>query len=178
MLNLRVETNGAVHSVTVYFVRVRLSYAAAEQRTPAIEAAIKRGTSRHISFGLFGEAAIAYEFTKIIEKNLRRAELIALPATACVLLIAFLSVVAALLPVLLASVSLVYVLALVHVLSLAFEQNVFILSIAPAIALGLSIDYSLILITRFREERERGYEINDAIARAMNTASRSRSLWG
>jgi uncharacterized membrane protein YdfJ with MMPL/SSD domain len=170
--------NGAVKSVTVYFVRVWLPYAAAEQRTPAIEAAIKRGANRHISFGLFGEAAISYQYTKIIEKNLRRAELIALPATAGVLLIAFLSVVAALLPVLLASVSLVYVLAIVHLLSLAFEQNVFILSIAPAIALGLSIDYSLMLITRFREERERGCEIDDAIARAMNTAGRAIMLSG
>jgi RND superfamily putative drug exporter len=170
--------NGAVRSVTVYFVRVGLPYAAAEQRTPAIEAAIKRGANRHISIGLFGEAAISYQYTRIIEKNLRRAELIALPATGCVLLIAFLSVVAALLPVLLAAASLVCVLAIVHLLSLAFEQNVFILSTAPAIALGLSIDYSLILITRFREERERGCEIDDAIGRAMNTAGRAIMLSG
>lgn len=165
--------SGAVKSVTVYFVRVGLPYAAAEQRTPTIEAAIKRGTDRYMSFGLFSEAAISYQYARIIEQNLRRAELIALPATACVLVVAFLSVVAALLPVLLASVSLVYVLAIVHLLSLAFEQNVFILSTAPAIALGLSIDYSLILITRFREEHERGCEIGDAIARAMNTAGRA-----
>jgi RND superfamily putative drug exporter len=170
--------NGAVESVTVYLVHVRLPYAAAEQRTPAIEAAIKRGASRHISFALFGEAVTSYQYTQIIEKNLRRAELIALPATACVLLIAFLSVVAALLPVLLASVSLVYVLAIVHLLSLAYEQNVFILSTAPAIALGLSIDYSLIVITRFREERERGREIDHAIARAMNTSGRAITLSG
>ncbi len=170
--------NGAIASVSVYFVRIGLSYAAAEQRTPAIEAAIERGANRHISFGLFGEAAIAYQYTRRIEQDLHRAELIALPATACVLLIAFLSVVAALLPVLLASVSLVYVLAFVHLLSLAFEQNVFILSIAPAIALGLSIDYSLIVITRFREERARGHEVDDAIARAMNTAGRAILLSG
>jgi RND superfamily putative drug exporter len=170
--------NGAVKSVTIYFVRVGLPYAGAEQRTPAIEAAIKRGANRHISFGLFGEAVISYQYTKIIETNLRRAELIALPATACVVLIAFLSVVAALLPVLLASASLVCVLAIVHLLSLAFEQNVFILSIAPAIALGLSIDYSLIVITRFREEREQGCEIDGAITRAMNTAGRAIMLSG
>jgi putative drug exporter of the RND superfamily len=171
-------SNGAVKSVSVYFVHTGLPYAAAEQGTPAIEAAIKRGVNRHISFGLFGEAVISYQFTRIIEKNLRRAELIALPATACVLLIAFLSVAAALLPVLLASVSLVYVLAIVHLLSLVLAQNVFILSTAPAIALGLSIDYSLILVTRFREERERGCEVNDAIARAMNTAGRAIMLSG
>ncbi len=169
---------GPPKAVAVYFVHVGLPYAEAEQRTPAIEAAIERGTSRHISFGLFSESAIAYQYTRIIEKNLHHAELIALPATACVLLIAFLSVVAALLPVLLASVALVYVLAIVHLLSLAFEQNVFILSIAPAIALGLSIDYSLILITRFREERERGCEIDEAITRAMNTAGRAIMLSG
>ena len=172
------ETINGAKSVTVYFVRIGLPYAAAEQRTPAIEAAIKRAANRYISFGLFSEGAVSYQYTKIIEQDLRRAELIALPATACVLVIAFLSVVAALLPVLLASVSLVYVLAIVHLLGLAFEQNVFILSIAPAIALGLSIDYSLILITRFREERARGREIDDAIARAMNTAGRAIVLSG
>jgi putative drug exporter of the RND superfamily len=171
-------SDGAVKSVTVYFVLVGLPYASAEQQTPAIEASIKRGANRHISFGLFGEAPVSYQYTRIIEQNLHRAELIALPATACVLLVAFLSVVAALLPVLLASLALVYVLAIVHLLSLAFEQNVFILSTAPAIALGLSIDYSLILITRIREERERGRETDDAIARAMATAGRAIVLSG
>jgi RND superfamily putative drug exporter len=175
----REETkHGAVKSVAVYLVRDGLSYAATEQQTPAIEAAVKRGADRYVSFGLFSEATISYQYARIIEQNLRRAELIALPATACVLVIAFLSVAAALLPVLLASVSLLYVLAIVHLLSLAFEQNVFILSTAPAIALGLSIDYSLILITRFREERELGCEIDDAIVRAMNTAGRAIVLSG
>jgi putative drug exporter of the RND superfamily len=170
--------NVAVKSVTVYFVRVGLPYAAAERRTPAIEAAIERAASPYTSFGLFGEAAVSYQYTKIIEQNLRRAELIALPATACVLMIAFLSVVAALLPVLMASVSLIYVLAVIHLLSLAFAQNVFILSIAPAIALGLSIDYALILITRFREEREHGCEVDEAIAQAIGTAGRAVVLSG
>jgi putative drug exporter of the RND superfamily len=170
--------HGAVKAVTVYFVRVELPYAAAEQRIPAIEAAIKRGADRYMSFGLLGEAAISYQYAKIIEQNLRRSELIALPATACVLVIAFLSVVAALLPVLLAAISLVYVLAIVHLLSLVSAQNIFILSTAPAIALGLSIDYSLILVTRFREERERGRELDDALACAMNTAGRATVLSG
>ena len=170
--------NGTVKSVTVYFVRIGLPYAAAEQRTPALEAALERGADRYVSFGLFGEAIISYQYARIIEENLRRAELIALPATACVLVIAFLSVVAALLPVLLASVSLVYVLAIVYLLSLISAQNVFILSIAPAIALGLSIDYSLILITRIREERKQGCQFDSAIARAMNTAGRAIVLSG
>jgi len=170
--------NSSVKSVTVYFVRIGLPYAAAEQQTPAIEAATARGASRHISFGLFGESVISYQYSRIIAKNLQQAELIALPATACVLLIAFLSIVAALLPVLLALVALVYVLAIIHLLSLAFAQNVFVLTTAPAIALGLSIDYSLIVITRFREERDRGREINDAIERAMNTAGRAIMLSG
>jgi RND superfamily putative drug exporter len=172
------DEHGDVSTVTVYFMRVRLPYAAAEQRIPALEAAIKRGAGRFVSFGLFGEAAISYQYTRIIERDLRRAELIALPVTACVLVIAFLSVVAALLPVLLASVSLVYVLAVVYLLSRAFELNVFILNTASAIALGLSIDYSLIVITRLREERELGCDTDGAIVRAMNTAGRAVVLSG
>jgi RND superfamily putative drug exporter len=167
-----------VKSVAVYLVRVGLPYAATEQRIPVIEAAIRHGADRYVSFGLLDEASVAAQYSRIIEMSLRRAELIALPATACVLVIAFLSVVAALLPVLLAAASLVCVLAIVHLLSLAFEQNVFILSTAPAIALGLSIDYSLILITRFREERARGRETDAAIARALNTSGRAIVLSG
>ena len=170
--------SGSVKSVTVYFVHVGLPYAATERRTPAIEAAIKRGASRYMSFGLFGETAIAYQYAKIIEKDLRSAELIALPTTACVLLIAFLSVVAALMPVLVSMVSLIYVLAIVHLLSLVSGQNVFILSTAPAIVLGLSIDYSLILITRVREERGRGCDTDDAIACAISAAGRAIALSG
>jgi RND superfamily putative drug exporter len=164
--------------VTVYFVSVGLPYAAAERRIPAIEAALAKAAGRYVSFGLLGEAATSYHYSVLIQRDIERAEFIALPITLCVLVIAFLSLVAALLPVLLAVVALAYTLAIVHLISLAFGLSVFVVNIATAIALGLSIDYALIIVTRFRQERESGLCPREATARAMQTAGRAVVLSG
>jgi uncharacterized membrane protein YdfJ with MMPL/SSD domain len=164
--------------LAVYLVEMDSSFGVAERRIPAIEATLKRDAPRSVAFALFGEAAQVYRASTIIRSDLTRAELIALPVTFCMLLAAFLSIVAALLPVLLAVSVLTCTLAIVHLVSLVVGLSVFVVNSASAIALGLSIDYSLIVVTRFREEREAGGSANEAIVRAMQTAGRAVVLSG
>lgn len=170
--------SGRTGVLAVYLVDMNLSYGAAERRVPVIEATLKRAATKYVSFVLFGETAEAYHYSTIIRNDLTRTELVALPITFCMLVVAFLSVVAALLPILLAVVALTCTLALVHLISVVFGLSVFVVNTASAIALGLSIDYSLIIVTRLREDREAAYPVHRAVAGAMQTAGRAVVLSG
>ncbi len=169
---------GEQEALAVYFVRIDLAYPAAERLIPTIGEALSKSAGRHVAFALLGEAALAYYDSTIIREDLRRAELVALPVTLCILLVAFLSIVAACLPVILAAVALVYTLATVQMISLIAGLSVFVVTAASAIALGLSVDYSLIVVTRVREERRAGSCVAQAIERAMHTAGRAVVLSG
>jgi uncharacterized membrane protein YdfJ with MMPL/SSD domain len=171
------KPEGRLETVTVYFVYVRLPFTATERYIPTVEASLRRSTGGHVSFGVVGNAATAYRYSMIVQRDLTRAELIALPITFCILIVAFLSAVAAFLPILLAMTTLLCTLAIVHLLSLFADLNVFVVNTASAVALGLSVDYSLIIVTRFREERETA-DVNIAVARAMQTAGRAVLLSG
>jgi uncharacterized membrane protein YdfJ with MMPL/SSD domain len=162
----------------IYLICVYLPYPSAERRIPAIEGALARSARHYVSFALLGEAAASFRYSTVLRRDLDRAAFIALPAMLCVLVVAFLSVIAAFLPVALAAVTLVYALAIIHMISLVFGLSVFVIDIASGIALGLSIDYSLIIVTRFREERATAHTVSEAVARALHTAGRAVVLSG
>jgi putative drug exporter of the RND superfamily len=169
---------GQGRTVVVDLIRVNQPLAITVARVPAIEAQLRRATGKDLEFALLGEVPETYHDSAIIRDDVARAEFIALPVVLLMLLIAFLSLVAAVMPILLAVATLVCTLAFVHLLSLVCGLNIFVINTATAIALGLSIDYSLIIVTRFREERERAGSVQAAITRAMNTAGRAITLSG
>ncbi len=90
-----------------------------------------------------------------------------------VLVLVFGAVVAGLVPVLLAILSILVGLGLVALLSLEFTLSVFIVNMLTGMGLALGIDYSLFVVSRYREERVLGLAKEDAIARAGATASRA-----
>jgi RND superfamily putative drug exporter len=164
--------------ISLYFIDLALDYVGTERRVPVIEGIIRKSDSRYLSFALLGEAAASYHYSQAIRQDLTRAELIALPITFGALVVAFLSVIAALLPVLLAVSALTLTLAIVHIISMALGLSVFVVNTASAVALGLSVDYSLIIVSRYREERELGCPSDQAVTRAMQTAGRAVLLSG
>lgn len=119
---------------------------------------------------LTGDAVVANEIQLDTQSDTETAELIALPLTLLVLLIVFGSVVAGLMPLIMAAVAVPGSLAIIYLLALHVETNIFIQSLASIIGLGLSIDYSLFLIRRFREELEQGCAVPLAVARTVATA--------
>jgi RND superfamily putative drug exporter len=165
-------------TLVVDLIRMNQPLAIAVARIPEIETVLRRAAGQHLEFALLGEVAETYHDSAIIRKDVVRAELIALPIVFAMLVVAFLSVVAAVMPILLAVATLACTLAFVHLLSLVFGLNVFVVNTATGVGLGLSIDYSLIIVTRFREERELVSSIHTAITRAMNTAGRAITLSG
>ena len=73
-------------------------------------------------------------------------------------------------PLILAAVTVLGSLAIIYLMALHIETNIFIQSLASIIGLGLSIDYSLFLIRRFREELEQGSTVPVAVAQTIATA--------
>jgi uncharacterized membrane protein YdfJ with MMPL/SSD domain len=165
-------------TLVVDLVRMNQPLATAVGRIPEIESTLKRAAGKYVEFALLGEVAETYHDSAIIRQDIARAEFIALPVVFFMLVVAFLSVVGAAMPVLLAVATLACTLAFVHLLSLVFGLSIFVVNTATAISLGLSIDYSLIIVTRFREERELLGAVRPAITRAMQTAGRAVLLSG
>ncbi|MFN3336085.1 MAG: MMPL family transporter [Thermomicrobium sp.] len=121
---------------------------------------------------LAGAPAFYADLERVTERDLRRAELIAFPFALAALLFVFGSVVAAAVPLFIGGVTVALVLGLVYALTRLTELSIFTLNVASLLGLGLSIDYSLFLVSRFREELAAN-ELEHAVARTTATAGRA-----
>ncbi len=120
-----------------------------------------------------GEAVLTDQISKQAESDLQKSELITAPITAIALVIVFGSVVAALLPLTLGAIAVLGTFLLLTVLTLFTDVSVFALNLTTALGLGLAIDYSLFIVSRYREELARGVSSNVAVGRSMQTAGRT-----
>ncbi len=121
-----------------------------------------------------GETVLDEDFSALSEEDLREGELFfGAPAALIVLLLVFGAVVAGVIPLVLAILSILVALALTALVGQAFELSVFVTNMIFGMGLALGIDYSLFILSRFREERREGREKVDAIVTAGATASRA-----
>ena len=102
-----------------------------------------------------GGIALFADLSIYSERDLQRAELITIPLLAILLLLVFGSAVAAGLPVAMGALSVVTTLALVFFVAQATDMSIFVLNIASFLGLGMAVDYSLLMVSRFREELQR-----------------------
>lgn len=122
---------------------------------------------------VLGGPAFDYDLEKTSEEDLRTAETYGLPVVAIILVLVFGSLVAAGLPVLLGGVSVTVTLASLFLLGHHMALSVFVLNMVTMLGLGLGIDYSLFMVSRFREELSGGNSINAAVASTFSTAGRA-----
>jgi RND superfamily putative drug exporter len=121
-----------------------------------------------------GEFTADRDFTRLSEEDLQKGELqFGLPAALLILLLVFGSVVAGLVPVLIAIVAILVALALTALVGQAFDLSVFVVNMISGMGLALGIDYSLFVVSRYREERRLGQEKLEAISVVGSTASRA-----
>ncbi|MCA1319507.1 MMPL family transporter [Bacillus tianshenii] len=119
-----------------------------------------------------GGPVIEEDLNVASQKDLAKAEMIALPIALLILLLAFGSLVAAGIPLLIGIVSIVSTMGIMYFFSYQMNLSIFILNIVPMIGLALSIDFALLFIDRFREE-VREASIKEAIEITLATAGRS-----
>jgi RND superfamily putative drug exporter len=129
--------------------------------------------SSQVDVTVGGSAAISNDITKQVFKSLGTAEAIAVPVILALLVFAFGSVVAALLPLAIGGIAILGTFAELFVLGSVTSVAIYAINLTTALGLALSIDYALLMISRFREELGRGLEPAQAAVRSVQTAGRT-----
>lgn len=123
---------------------------------------------------LVGGAAVAQkQVNKQIEEDLRRAEMLAFPLLLLLSLLFFRSLVAALLPLMIGLLAIVGTLLVLRIASEFASISIFALNLTTGLGLGLSIDYSLFVVSRYREETAKDGPGLAAMRRVLATAGRT-----
>jgi len=186
-----------INTVVSYFVTPDSSFISADRRTTFLIAAAKADslhdptpevpgfrTAIHSAVESFpsgadfevhvtGGPALDYDVRTVSTEDVRSGERKSLPASGVILILAFGALVAAILPLIVGVFAITCALALVHVAAAFHPMSVFVLTIVSMVGLAVGIDYSLLIVTRFREELNRGRGARAAAARTITTAGRA-----
>ena len=126
-----------------------------------------------VQTSITGTASINSDFSHQANADLRKGESIGLPIAIVILLIVFGTVVAVLLPVFLSLIAITLAIALTAILGHLFSVSIFAVNMITLIGLAVGIDYSLFIVSRFREELAHGRSVLDAVSVAGGTAARA-----
>ncbi|MBX3070843.1 MAG: MMPL family transporter [Thermomicrobiales bacterium] len=160
---------------TVLLVTMQGDLSEAEERVADYRAALQHASASADGFEVLavGDVTLADEFNTIAEEDLARGEMIGL-AVAIVILIAVLgTLVAAGLPIIVGFLSIFVALGLASIVGRMMDLSFFIVNMIFMIGLAVGVDYALFIISRYREERQRGHAKIHAIEIAGATASKA-----
>jgi uncharacterized membrane protein YdfJ with MMPL/SSD domain len=124
-----------------------------------------------------GIPQLYHEFNEQIERDLIRGELISLPIALLILLAVFGTIVGAILPILVVGIALPSTYAVVSLLAGVTDVSIFVMNLASMIGLALAIDYSLFMVSRFREEIEH-HSVEIAVERMMGSVGKAVAVSG
>src|SRR5579883_2374874 len=147
----------------------------AAREYPALRAAIVPGP---FDLTFTGMLPFLDDLGAILAHDLRRAELVSLPLALLVLLVVFRTLVAAMLPVGVGALAVVTGVAGVLLLSHVLDMAQYTINVVSLIGLGVANDYSLFIVSRYRDELAAGAAVDEAIARALGTAGRAVAFSG
>ncbi|MFG2600770.1 MMPL family transporter [Streptomyces sp. NPDC048462] len=132
-----------------------------------------RGAHGPVDVSVGGPVAVRHEMQTIIQDDLLRAEMIALPVTLVLLVMVFGSAIAALLPLGVGIVAILGTNAVLRGITEFTDVSVFAQNLTTALGLGLAIDYALFIVRRFREELAAGAQTREAVGTTLRTAGRT-----
>jgi len=146
----------------------------AKALVPTIRDELRRDLSADIEEAyIIGFPAVSYDISQGSAEDLHHAELSSLPLTLFLLLLVFGTIVASGLPVMLGAAAVVTALGILYLVAQRMETSIFAMNTASMIGLGLGIDFSLLMVSRFREELARGRTPHRATVRTVETAGKS-----
>jgi RND superfamily putative drug exporter len=131
------------------------------------------GTFESAKLYVAGYAPINAAINGAISSDLATAESIAIPLTMILLLFVFGSLVSAGLPMMVGGLAILGSFFFVWVSTQLTDTSVFALNLITGMGLGLGIDYALLIVNRFREERKQGTDVSEAVSRTLATAGRT-----
>ncbi|MFQ6397640.1 MMPL family transporter [Nocardia sp. KC 131] len=131
------------------------------------------GTTDGVTVDQGGLSSVYHDVNEQITHDLAVAEGVAIPLSFIVLVLVFGSLVAALLPLAVGIFAILTTLAILRTLTVFTDVSIFALNMTTALGLALAIDYSLFIVSRYREELANGLDVEAAVVRAVQTAGRT-----
>jgi RND superfamily putative drug exporter len=138
-------------------------------RYPRVRAELR---SAELTITCTGKLSFMDDFDRVLAHDVVRAEIVSLPLALLVLLLVFRTVVAAALPVGVGALAVVGAVAVVLELSRVMDIAEYTINVCSLIGLGVAIDYSLFMVSRYREELAAGHGYEEALSRAIEAAGR------
>ncbi len=164
---------------TFFIASVEASHVdTATMTVPAFRTAIHEAAARHpraSEYEIFvtGQPALDYDVRSVSAEDAEHGEIRSLIPTSMVLVLAFGAIAAAVLPIIIGVFAISCAVAGVHLVGSFYPMSVFAVTIITMVGLAVGIDYSLLIVTRFREEMNRGLSARDAAIRTIRTAGRA-----
>ncbi|MBW7459967.1 MMPL family transporter, partial [Paenibacillus sepulcri] len=128
---------------------------------------------RDMAVGITGKAAVQADVNQASEHDMRQAEAIGIPAAFIILLLAFGGIAAAVIPVMVGLTVVAGSMGIMYMAGTQIGLSNFVLNVIPMVGLALSIDFALMLVSRFREELTSGAVVEQAMITTMKSAGRA-----
>ena len=180
---------GEFGSVSTFYQSADAALVSADRDTTIINVVLSDDSEEHVNgfvataqsldgvdgfeTAVTGVNVVDVDFSTVAEEDLQKGELIGVGVAMLVLILVFGAIVASVVPLLLAIVSIAVALGLTALVGSAFELSFFVVNMLVMMGLAVGIDYALFIVSRFREERARGLDKIDAIGVAGSTANRA-----
>jgi RND superfamily putative drug exporter len=146
---------------------------AGENIDQVVEVARKHQGQPDVRVLMTGQATVGRDFREVADEALRTGEMFGVPIALIILVLVFGAVATALVPLVLAGISIIVALGMAALLGQVFQLSFFVTNMITMIGLAVGIDYSLFVVARYREERTNSRDKAEAIARAGATAGRA-----
>ena len=186
-------TDALANPVTTYYMIAQQNPAQAralisgDQHTMLIPVGLKKADTKYVeklrdaakeADGAFtvqvgGNATLGADFSTIAEQDLRKGEMIGIAVALIVLIVVFGSIVAAVVPIIMGLFAIGVSMGLVALIGQLVHFNLFVTNMVSMIGLAVGIDYSLFIVSRYREERKKGFDKHGAIIATGATANRA-----
>lgn len=167
-----VATDGRAVALAVQFEATETGWQAVEPATELLRSI----DAPQVMVG--GEELLDLEMEEQAAADLAQAELFSMPVVLVLLLVVFGGIVAAGLPVLIALLGTAATLGLLAAISAVADVSVYAVNIVTMLGLGLAVDYALLVVSRFREERVASPDLHVALLRTFATAGRTVAFSG
>ncbi len=160
------------HATLLVFSMAQSAGAATDDAV-ALEAAARDTASSDFEVLVTGEASINSDFGATAESDLRKGEMFGVGIALVILVLVFGAIVTAAIPLIMALASILLAMGITAMIGQVTDLSFFITNMITMIGLAMGIDYSLFVVSRYREERAAGRDKVDAIGRSAATATRS-----
>ncbi|MEK7248246.1 MAG: MMPL family transporter, partial [Chloroflexota bacterium] len=140
---------------------------------PDLISALRRDAPAGMQIDVTGKAAMWADFNRVNKESMLKGELMAWPLVMIVLILAFGSLVAMSLPLLLAMLGLATTFGLLYWLGHVVPLSIWVMNFAMMVGIGVGVDYALFIVTRFRQELRRGVTVPEAVTAAVETSGKA-----